>query len=322
MLDLQNESVYTGTITLLKQKYISVALALKLMSSSLVTVFLSSKKTDLFLFLKEKPRTIEEINSGLCTSADINSDSVFFQLKRLEENGLVVQQGNVYSLSLPGRILVRRMESLVKAFRLLEDDYDYCPGVKPGGVPPVFFKLMEELMAYFPARYHGDDASSMYEEVNEAFISSKQLLFVISYPDMSYPGICAEHAKKGLKVSVILTRLIFEKLAEEFKEELDTLLLFENSELYILGNDIAPPTVAVTDTMVLTYFSSGKIDENEDCSMVIFGEKAVKWGTELFEHFRVLAEPLGPLPSKQLCLEASGGEDLEDKSLSKSTCPT
>ena len=130
---------------------------------------------------------------------------------------------------------------------------------------------MEELMAFFPARYYGEDASSMYREVTEAFCSSKQLLLIISCSHMSYPSICAEHAKKGLKVSVIMTRLIFEKLAEGFKEELDTLILFENSEIYILGNDIAPPTVAVTDTMVLTYFSSGKMDDSEDNSMVVFG---------------------------------------------------
>ncbi|AKB31991.1 Transcriptional regulator, ArsR family [Methanosarcina siciliae HI350] len=299
------------------KRYISVAPAVKLMSSSLVTVFLPSRRTDLFLFLKEKPGTVEEINSEL----GIGPDAILSRLKRLEENGLVVQQGNIYSLSLTGKILVRRMESLVKAFRLLEDDYDYCPGVKPGGIPPVFFKLMEELIVCFPALCHGDDVSSMYREVTEAFCSSKQLLLIISCPHMSYSGICAEHAKKGLKVSVILTRLIFEKLTEEFKEDLDALLLLENSEMYILGNDFNPPTVAVTDTMVLTCFSSEKMDDSEDNSMVVFGDKAVQWGKELFEHFRVLAEPLGPDPSKQLYLEASRGESSEDKSLSKRTYP-
>ncbi|WP_440948588.1 helix-turn-helix transcriptional regulator [Methanosarcina sp. T3] len=285
------------------------------MSFSLVTVFLSSKRTDLFLFLKERPGTVEEINSEL----GISPDAILSRLKRLEENGLIVQDGSVYSLSLPGKILARRMDSLVKAFRLLEDDFDYCPGVKPGGIPPVFFRLMEELMAYFPARYHGDDASSMYREVTEAFCSSKQLLLIISYPDLSYPGICAEHARKGLKVSVIITQVIFDKLAEEFKEELDTLLLLENSEMYMLGDDFTPPTVAITDTMVLAYFSSGRADDCEDNSMVIFGEKAVQWGKELFEHFRVLAEPLAPVPSKQLYLEASRGESSEDNGLPNRT---
>jgi len=265
------------------------------MRSSLITVLLSSeKRTDLLLFLKEKPGTIEEINSEL----DTNSFAILPQLKRLKENGLVVQEDRVYSLSLLGKILVRRMESLVKAFRLLEDNYDYWSGVKPGGIPTVFFKLMEELMAYMPNSYHSEKAYSAYQEVTEAFCSSKQILLIISYPDLRYQGVCAEHAKKGLNVSVILTQPIFEKFAEEFKEELNTLLLLENSEIYVLGNDITPPTVAVTDTMVLTYFSSGKNDRSENNSMVSFGEKAVNWGKELFEHFRVLAEPLASEPAK------------------------
>lgn len=116
------------------KKYISIIFTVELMRSSLITVLLSSKKrTDLLLFLKEKPRTIEEINTEL----DTNSVASLPHLKRLKERGLVVQEGRVYSLSLLGKILVRKMEVLVKAFRLLEDDYDYWSGSKQGGTPPV-----------------------------------------------------------------------------------------------------------------------------------------------------------------------------------------
>ncbi len=92
-----------------------------MMRSSLITILLSSeKRTDLLLLLKEKPRTIEEINNEL----DTNSVAILPQLKRLKENGLVVQEDRIYDLSLLGRIIVRKMESLVKAFRHLEDNYD------------------------------------------------------------------------------------------------------------------------------------------------------------------------------------------------------
>ncbi len=91
------------------------------MRSSLITVLLSSeKRTELLLLLKEKPRTIEEINNELGT----NSVAILPQLKKLKENGLVIQEDRVYDLSLLGRIIVRKMESLVKAFRQLEDNYD------------------------------------------------------------------------------------------------------------------------------------------------------------------------------------------------------
>jgi predicted transcriptional regulator len=260
------------------------------MRSPLITVLLSSeKRTDLLMFLKEKPRTIEEINSEL----DTNSVAILPQLKRLKENGLVVQEDRVYSLSLMGKILVRRMESLVKAFRLLENNFDYWSDINSGRVPPIFFKLMEEFMSYMPDGYQGD-SSLVYEKMTEAFCSSKQILLIISCPDLRYFDICAEYAKKGLKVSIILTQKLFDKFAEEFKEELDTMITLENSEVYILGNDITPPTLAVTDTMVFTCFPSGKSNESNSTTIVGLGEKAVNLGREIFEHFRALAEPLVP----------------------------
>jgi predicted transcriptional regulator len=95
------------------------------MRSSLITILLSSeKRTELLLLLKEESRTIEEINNELET----NSVAILPQLKKLKENGLVVQENKVYDLSLLGRIVVRKMEPLVKAFRLLENNPDYWSG--------------------------------------------------------------------------------------------------------------------------------------------------------------------------------------------------
>jgi Predicted transcriptional regulator len=103
------------------KKYISIIFTLGMMRSTLITILLSSeKRTDLLLLLKEKPRTIEEINNEL----DTNSVSILPQLKKLKENGLVIQQDKIYELSLLGKIIVRKMESLVKAFRKLENDYN------------------------------------------------------------------------------------------------------------------------------------------------------------------------------------------------------
>ena len=88
------------------KNYISIFFTVEVMRSSLITVLLSSeKRTDLLLLLKEKPRTIEEINSELGT----NSVAILPQLKKLKENGLVIHEDKVYELSLLGRIIVQKM---------------------------------------------------------------------------------------------------------------------------------------------------------------------------------------------------------------------
>lgn len=102
------------------KNYISIFFTVEVMRSSLITVLLSSeKRTDLLLLLKEKPRTIDEINSELGT----NSVAILPQLKKLKENGLVIHEDKVYELSLLGRVIVQKMESLVIAFKQLENDY-------------------------------------------------------------------------------------------------------------------------------------------------------------------------------------------------------
>ncbi|AKB51585.1 Transcriptional regulator, ArsR family [Methanosarcina barkeri str. Wiesmoor] len=101
------------------KKYIFTAFAVGMMRSNLITILLSSeKRTNLLILLKEKPRTIEEINNEL----DTNSVAILPQLKKLKENGLVIQEKKIYKLSLLGKIIVRKMDSLVKAFRRLEND--------------------------------------------------------------------------------------------------------------------------------------------------------------------------------------------------------
>lgn len=101
------------------KRYIFTVFAVGMMRSTLITILLSSeKRTDLLLLLKEKPRTIEEINNEL----DTNSVAILPQLKKLKEKGLVIQEEKTYELSLLGKIIVRKMESLVKALRQLEED--------------------------------------------------------------------------------------------------------------------------------------------------------------------------------------------------------
>ena len=110
------------------------------MRSSLITILLSSeKRMDLLLLLKEKPRTIEEINDEL----DTTSVAILPQLKKLKEVELVIYEDKVYDLSHLGKIIVGRLEPLVKAIRLLEDNYDYWSGLKPGEIPSGFFNRLE-----------------------------------------------------------------------------------------------------------------------------------------------------------------------------------
>jgi predicted transcriptional regulator len=112
------------------------------MKSSLIIILLSSEmRTDLLLLLKEKSRTIDEINDELHT----NSVAILPQLKKLKENGLVIQEGRVYELSLIGKAIVIKIEPLVKAFRLLENNCEHQSNLKPEKFLPAFLSGWKNL---------------------------------------------------------------------------------------------------------------------------------------------------------------------------------
>ena len=59
-------------------------------STVLELVFLSKKRTDILLFLKEGPKTIAEINEFL----NLSSVAVLPQLKKLRDNSLILKKKN------------------------------------------------------------------------------------------------------------------------------------------------------------------------------------------------------------------------------------
>jgi predicted transcriptional regulator len=281
------------------KKYISIVFTIDLMKSSLITTLLfSEKRTDLLLLLGEKPQTIEEINEKL----DTNSVAILPQLKKLKEIELVTYKDRLYNLSLIGKIIVKKMEPLLRTIKLLEDNYDYWSNLRPGEIPPSFFKRMEEFVTYVPGRYHGDDTSPLYSRIKEAFNNSKQIFLVISHSHSQYPDLCIENVKKGIQISVIISQPVFEKYESKFKKELDTFYLLDRSALFVLDNNIVPPTIVVTDTMVLTCFSAKSIPDRSN-HLVGFGEGAVQWGLELFEYFKVLAKPFSLEPTVPAILQ-------------------
>ena len=84
-------------------------------------VFLSEKRKKLLLFLKDKPRTMAEIQEHL-SSVPV---SILPQVKKLKEGKLVVQKGHAYELTLLGKIIAEKMPTFLDTLDVLEQNFDY-----------------------------------------------------------------------------------------------------------------------------------------------------------------------------------------------------
>jgi predicted transcriptional regulator len=84
-------------------------------------IFLSHKRTQIFLFLRENPKTITEIREFLHT----NSVAVLPQLKILRENSLIIKRGNIYSLTPLGMAIAGRLQPMADLIKVFGNQYDY-----------------------------------------------------------------------------------------------------------------------------------------------------------------------------------------------------
>lgn len=242
-------------------------------------VFLSDKRKKLLLFLKDKPRTMAEIQEHL--SAD--PVSILPQIKKLKEGKLVLQKGHTYGLSLIGVVIVDKMPAFLSTLEVLEENFDYWTKRNLEGIPPFLRKRIFELKN---CKLILPDISHMFElnpEFVEKLHSSTYIFGFASYFHPSFASLYPELAKNGVEISLMLTEPVIQRFRKDYREELRTLLNFENVRVFAFPRDAKIADFTVTDKFFLfTLFSREKIFEHE--SLLSSEPEALKWGTDFFSH--------------------------------------
>jgi predicted transcriptional regulator len=244
-------------------------------------MFLSEKRKKILLFLKDKPRTMAEIQEHL--SAD--PVSILPQIKKLKEGKLVIQKEHMYELSLIGVVIVDKMPPFLGTLEVLEANFDYWTKRNLEGIPPFLRKRFFELKN---CKLILPDISHMFE-LNPEFVEklhlSTHIFGFASYFHPSFTSLYPELAKKGVEISLMLTEPVIQRFKKDYREELCAFLNFENVRVFAFPRDARIADFTVTDKFFLfTLFSSEKIFEHE--SLFSSEPEALKWGTDLFLHMQ------------------------------------
>lgn len=106
-----------------------------------------------------------------------------------------------------------------------------------------------------------------------------------------YPPALLELAKKGAKVSLIVSRHVYEKIRAEHSAALKNFLSLENTALMI--NDEVEVAFTVTDVFLsLGLFNkNGAYDTHRD--LMSYEASALKWGDDLFNYYKKRSERIG-----------------------------
>jgi len=249
------------------------------------TIWLSEKRKNLLLLLMEGPRDIEQIK----TSLNVTSKAMMPQIKILQKQGLVIQKENTYMLSEIGKLVVGNMLPLLNTLEVLEENKEYWTSRDTSVIPQEQFMRLGELgecMVIEPDLNHLFD---LPREFTENLIKSRCIMSSLSYYHPLYSSLYSRLAKSGAEMEIVLTKAVYERLKNDCRDELETLLDSESTVVKICEEKLNLPTIAVTEKFmyICLFNKQGKYDHRKVMS---FDASALRWGRELFMHYNELSQ--------------------------------
>lgn len=260
------------------------------MKLQLVNLLLFSEKRKNLLFLMaEEPRNIDEILDIL----QAPKVSLLPQIKKLKEEGLIVQKGNTYHLSLIGGILVKKARPLLDAASTFEDNDYFWSHRKLDSVPFHLLKRLGDLKGsqlIEPEIAHGFD---LFPELTDHFNGSSKVMLLFSYFHPQIPSFSLELVKKEIEVQLILSEDSFDRFSGDFRDMVEKILAKKNASIFVYeGTPFEiPALIAISENASLLGFFNEK-GRFEGQYLLSFEPRALVWSRELFEYYMERSEKI------------------------------
>lgn len=256
------------------------------MSSSLIDlIFNSEKRKNVLLLLMEGRKSRDEIK----TSLNVTSTALIPQIKKLKEQGLVIQDNDHYILSNMGKVLVENMMPLLNAVDVFEENSSYWLNRDLNGIPGNILKRFGELGNYLIIE---PDLNYLFEfpaEFTENIGKSSYIRAFNAYFHPEYPSLYSALAEKGIDFSLVLSKSVYERMHHDYPEEVSKFLQMENTDLAISKETSGLATLVTTDRFLFLCFfdNRGQYDHR---IIMSFDSRALKWSRELFDHYKERSE--------------------------------
>lgn len=277
--------------------------------SLLDTIFLSEKRKNLLLLLKEEgPKSGEEIKEVF----DFPWKSITPQIKKLIDWGLLLEEGEKYLLSDMGAVIAEKVQSFLNTLTIYEENLNFWSDHDLSSIP---FHLLARVGEMGNVRILERNLSSVFwipEEVMENLIDSRRIMSFVSVFHPSSPFFYFEYLEKGIEATAIITKPVLETLQTEcnsefpllkmnnsilnralieYKQEIKHILSDKASNFLVYEGDLKPMSMIVTDKVFLLSLPDKK--GMLTTKFLISSEPAaLKWGEELFMYYKEMSRPV------------------------------
>ena len=249
-------------------------------------LFMSQKRRDLLLLLKNGGRKIEDIVSTL----HVTPTGMLPQIKKLKEENLIFQENKEYKLTPLAEILVEKMEPLVNTLEVIEENLHYWQERDISSIPHSFLERLNELKSCSLIKPDQDNIFEPPRVFVEKMLNSQKIL---SFSSIFHPIFPEIFRKKGpdIEITLVVTQKIYERLKNDFEKELEFYLTGEKMKLFVCVDEIKIAMIIKTECFMSVDFltSKGVFDQET----IMSTEPApMKWTEDLILHFKDKAQEI------------------------------
>jgi predicted transcriptional regulator len=258
------------------------------MNNSLIDIiFNSEKRKNVLLLLMEGEKSRDEIK----TSLNVTSTALIPQIKKLKENGLVIQNGDHYILTNMGKVLVANMLPLLNAVEVFEENSHYWRNRDLSGIPENILKRLGELGNCVIIE---PDLNYLFEfpkEFTENIHKASYVMAFNAYFHPEYPALYSSLAEKEIPVSLVTTNSVHERMENDYNEEMMKFTGYDNTEFFVSDETTGLATLVSTDRFLFLCLFN-KQEQYDHTILMSFDSNALQWSKELFFYFKERAEKL------------------------------
>lgn len=250
-------------------------------------LFMSQKRKDLLLLLKDGGKTIEEIVVLL----NVTPTGMLPQIKKLKEDFLVYQEDREYRLTPLAEILVEKMQPLLDILEVIEANKNFWQERDLSDLPPVFLERLNELKKYSLLKPDPDKIFETPAVFRENVKESENIMSLFSIFHPAIPEIFLSVEEDSIEITLIVTKRIYERLKNDFETELELYLSRQNKKLFVYSEETKIAMLTKTECFMMADFLTwnGSYDRE---SIVNSKPASLRWAEDLILHYRGQAQEI------------------------------
>ncbi len=258
----------------------------------------SEKRTSILRLLSEKSRNLKEIRDAL----KVSSPAIIPRLRELIRVGLIDfdKKTGKYYLTNAGRLCLIQLRNFEESVSGIERNIEFWNEHDISGIPPEFLNRIFELGEYKIVKSTHADVFEPHKEFINLLSKSKEIMGVSPIFHPEYPEVFLKLAKTGAATSLIITDTVLKTLITRgYRDVLEDWLKIKNSRMYIFKGELKV-AFTVTDRFLSLglFHPDGVYDTHTD--LISTSKTALKWGMDLFEHFKSKSKKISVATLKKL----------------------